>query len=102
MSGGRADYLAATRHPWACVLFVLPLLAAYELGLFLMGPGQRDACRNGADLWLRALLAQAGLRAWFWAPALLTMTLLAWSWLRRGHRPREFVRLWVGMLLESV
>jgi membrane protease YdiL (CAAX protease family) len=98
----RAEYLAATRHPWACVLFVLPLLAAYETGLLLLGPGQRDACRNGADIWLRNLLAGAGLRQWFWAPALLTLTLLAWSWLRRRHRPRDFVRLWVGMSAESV
>jgi hypothetical protein len=97
-----AEYLAATRHPWACVLFVLPLLAAYETGLLLLGPGQRDACRNGADIWLRNLLCWVGLRQWFWAPGLLTFTLLAWSWLQRRNRPRGFVSLWVGMGAESI
>jgi len=98
----RADYLAGTRHPWACVLFVLPLLAAYETGLLLLGPTQRDTCRNGADIWLRNLLQEAGLKQWFWAPALLLGTLLAWSWLRRGNRPREWLSLWLGMGLESI
>ena len=36
------EYLAATRHPWACVLFVLPLLAAYEAGVLALGTGQPE------------------------------------------------------------
>ena len=43
------DYLRATRHPWPCLLFLLPLLAAYELGVHQLGGGQPDALRNGAD-----------------------------------------------------
>jgi membrane protease YdiL (CAAX protease family) len=97
----RDTYLQAARHPWSCVLFVLPLLATYEVGVFVLGPAQPEALRNGADVWLRGLLACAGLRHWFWAPVLLTLTLLAWSWLRRARRPREFVGVWVGMVLES-
>ena len=47
------DYWSATKHPWACVLFVLPLLATYEIGLYVLG--QYDL-RNGADVWLRFAL----------------------------------------------
>jgi hypothetical protein len=98
---GRGGYLAAARHPWACVLFVLPLLAAYELGMLLQGPGRQDFCRNGADLWLRALLGQAGLAHGLWAPVLLVLGLLGWAWRRRRDRPGELGPVWVGMVLES-
>ena len=33
-------YLSATRHPWASFLFLLPLLIAYEVGVFALGGGQ--------------------------------------------------------------
>ena len=46
-------YLSSTRHPWVCFLFLLPLLAAYEGGLFWLGGDQARALRNGADAWLR-------------------------------------------------
>jgi hypothetical protein len=101
MAPGSGGYLAAARHPWACVLFVLPLLTAYEVGVLCLPPQQRDASRNGADLWLRSLLGEIGLRQWFWAPALLAVGLLAWAWARRKDRPGEMPAVWVGMLLES-
>ena len=31
-------YLAGTRHPWMSVLFVVPLLLAYEGGRWSAGP----------------------------------------------------------------
>ena len=43
------SYFSATRHPWACILFVLPLLLAYEAGVLSMGPEQPELLRNGAD-----------------------------------------------------
>ncbi len=101
MSSGRGGYLAAARHPWACVLFVLPLLTAYEVGVLCLAPEQRDTCRNGADLWLRSLLGEIGLRQWFWAPALLALGLLTWAWARRKDRPGEMAAVALGMLLES-
>ena len=51
------NYWSATKHPWACVLFVLPLLATYELGLYATG----HAARNGADAWLRSALSEVGI-----------------------------------------
>src|ERR1700720_2911482 len=96
------DYLAATCHPWSCVVFLLPLLAIYELGVFLVGGGQPDALRNGADTWLRTALQNVGLSPLFCAPLLLAAVLLGWSWLRREDRPRDHLVIWVGMTAESV
>jgi membrane protease YdiL (CAAX protease family) len=95
------SYFRATRHPWVCVLFVLPLLLVYECGVLLCGPGQPETLRNGADVWLQTCLANVGLREGFWAPVLLTVLLLAWCWLRRADRPREYLGAWVGTVLES-
>jgi len=39
-------------------VFVLPFLAAYEVGVRWLGP--TDEHRNGADAWLREALAAAG------------------------------------------
>ena len=101
MNLGLGRYFKATRHPWACLLFVLPLLAAYEIGMLLEGPTQQQACRNGADLWLRALLGRAGLAHGSWAPVLLAVGLVGWAWWRRKDRPHELGAVWLGMVVES-
>src|SRR5260370_23845880 len=99
VSGG---YLVATRHPWSCVLFLLPLLGAYEAGVFLAGDGQPETLRNGADTWLRWALETLGLSPLYGAPVALIAVLLVWSWLRRYDRPRELLAVWLGMAAESV
>jgi membrane protease YdiL (CAAX protease family) len=96
-----SGYLPATRHPWSCVIFVLPLLLVYEVGLYLAGPGQPELLRNGADAWLRMGLARLGLQASYWAPALLVSVLVLWSLLRSGDRPHDFLSVWAGMAVES-
>jgi membrane protease YdiL (CAAX protease family) len=96
------QYLPATRHPWSCVVFVLPLLLIYEVGLYLAGPGQQpELLRNGADAWLRMGLAHCGLKATYWAPTLLIAVLVLWSIWRRGDRPNDFLSVWLGMAVES-
>src|SRR5438094_86565 len=35
----RQSYWRATRHPLACLLFLLPLLLAYEVGVLRLGAG---------------------------------------------------------------
>jgi membrane protease YdiL (CAAX protease family) len=90
-------YLAGTRHPWACMVFVLPLLAAYEAGVLMMGTDQPDMLRNGADVWLRRVLDTLGLHHLLWAPALLALVLAAWCLRLRGDRPGDYV----GMAVES-
>ena len=41
------------RHPWASLLFLVPLLAVYEGGVLWLGGDRADRLRNGADAWMR-------------------------------------------------
>jgi hypothetical protein len=96
-----SGYLIGTRHPLACMLFVLPLLVSYEAGVLLMGMDQPELLRNGADVWLRWVLATLGLRHLLWAPALLLGIMAAWCLRQRRDRPRDILGLWIGMSVES-
>lgn len=94
-------YFQGTRHPWAGLLFVLPLLIAYETGLLVLAPGSPETLRNGADTWLRLALSHLGLAGLLWAPLLLLALLLCWCLYRRRDRPGDLVSLGVGMTIES-
>lgn len=94
-------YWQATRHPWACTAFVVPLLFLYELGLFLLGTGSTAGLRNGADVWMRDFLAGLGLDPYLAAPSLLIVILLGWTVGCRRPRPRDLLGTWSGMAFES-
>ena len=95
-------YTKDTRHAWACLLFLLPLLLVYEGGVLAFGGGDADSLRNGADAWLRAGLAQYGLDQIWVAPVLIVGLLLIRSWTNWQERPREPLGVGFGMLMESV
>ena len=75
-------YLAATRHPWACFLFLLPLLALYEGGIFWLGGDQGARLRNGADAWLRWAFEVFGAGHVLAAPAVVLAVMVLWTWWR--------------------
>jgi hypothetical protein len=90
------DYFQQSRRPLASLLFVLPLLAVYELGVALQG---EQAILNGADLWLRQLLEAIGVGSAFSLPAIIVGILLAWHHTTaQPWRVRSTV--FGGMLLE--
>lgn len=95
-------YVRATRHPWPCLFFLLPLLAAYEIGIVCVGGNHADALRNGADTWLRWALEVFGLHQLYWAPALVAGVFFVWSLLRLDDRPDDLMGVCLGMALESV
>jgi membrane protease YdiL (CAAX protease family) len=68
-------YWSISRTPLTSLVFTLPLVAAYEGGVLLLG---RGTARNGADVWLRTLLDQAGFGEYFLLPVLTIVGLLAW------------------------
>ena len=98
----RSTYLLATRHPWSCFLFLLPLLAAYEGGVWLLGGTQAQGFRNGADAWLRWALDYFGLSQLYWAPLLIAGVFFTWSILRRRDRPADLLGVETGMAIESI
>jgi hypothetical protein len=96
------SYLRSTRHPWPCLLFVLPLVIAYECGVVVLGGPHPENLRNGADNWLRVGLTRVGI-SWVWLPPAILLALMAvWTWRRRYERPNEVIAVLSGMILESV
>ena len=94
------DYWNEARTPLSSLLFLLPWIAIYELGVLAIGQDQPDAMRNGADFWMRSLLTRAG-AGQLLLPLIVLGMLLAWHILRKN--PWQ-VRLETqfGMLAESV
>jgi membrane protease YdiL (CAAX protease family) len=91
-------YLDSTAHPWPCLLFLLPLVAAYEGGVLVLGEAQR----NGADNWLHHALAALGLPFVWLPPLVLLLAFILWSWRRRDDQPGDLVGVLSGMAIESV
>lgn len=83
-------------------MFVLPLLVVYELGVVAVGGPQSLSVRNGADAWLRWLLATAGFGLGILTPALIVVGLFAWALRCKREPPNDPVAVALGMVLESV
>jgi membrane protease YdiL (CAAX protease family) len=98
----KPTYLRSTLHPWPCLLFLLPLLTAYEAGVYLIGGTQAQALRNGADAWLRWALDVYGVKPFVAAPAVIVAVFVAWSLRRLGDRPAKSFPVVCGMWFESV
>ena len=97
----KVSYWRATRHPAPCLMFVLPLLVVYELGVVAVGGPQSLAIRNGADAWLRWGLELFGVGQVLAAPAIVLAVMLLWSWWRWADRPDDPVTTFFGMAFES-
>ena len=96
------SYLRATVHPWASLVFVLPLLLFYETGIVVLSRDNPDALRNGADAWVRWFLGRYGLGTVWAAPALVGAWLVVRAVRNRKDRPTEPLAVAFGMTVESV
>jgi len=81
------------------LLFLLPLLVAYELGVLWLGGTQPDALRNGADTWMRwGPGGRSASTSSLSAPALILVVLLHLELAAaRGTGPRTCLGVWIGM-----
>jgi membrane protease YdiL (CAAX protease family) len=70
-------YWVESRRPLASLVFVAPLLIAYEAGGLLLG------AQTGADAFLRRLLELLGFGQHFLLPVLTVCILLVWHYLSR-------------------
>ena len=76
--GRRAEtYWIESRRPLASLVFLAPLLIAYEVGVLLLG------VQNGADAFMRWLLGSMGLGQHFLLPFLTVCVLLGWHYISR-------------------
>lgn len=92
------DYWSLARQPLHCLLFLLPLLAAYEIGAVALAAG--DSARNGADYWLRLGLNLAGFKHPWLLPLVVVGLLAAWQ-VVGGYRWKASPATLCGMLAES-
>jgi len=98
----QSPYFRSTLHPWPCLVFLLPLLAAYESGVYVLGGPQTQTLRNGADAWLRWALDVYGIRPYIAAPLIIVGVFVVWSFRRWSDRPAQTWSIVAGMWLESV
>lgn len=96
------SYWQATRHPGPCLLFLAPLLIAYEWGVLSLGGADAANLRNGADAWTRDGLTAFGVRHPIAAPAVLLAIVGVWFWRKRDSIPDDAPSLCLGMVIESV
>ena len=95
-------YWRLAREPLACLIFLLPLLLIYEVGVLWIGAGGNESgVRNGADYWMRGWLQNAGLDSVLILPLMVVGVLLAWH--RAGDYEWRISReTLVGMFAESL
>lgn len=97
----KSDYWHQSRLPWPSLVFLMPMLVAYEAGVLWVGGSNAKAIRSGADLWLRGGLDAIGLGVGWLPPLLVVLGLLVWQWIER-HPWRVSWETLAGMFAESV
>lgn len=95
------EYWFETRRPFCNLVFLLPLLLAYEMGVWLIGGPDGDSVRNGADAWMRLGLQRMGLDLLWLLPAVVIGAMLSWQWISRQPWRMSWDTLG-GMLAESL
>ena len=82
MTASNATYYRDSARPLTALVFVLPMLLVYEVGILSLGP---SAMRNGAEQWLRQLLDGVGFGQYLLLPILTCVVLLGWHHITRGE-----------------
>lgn len=97
----RSEYWQQSQLPWPSLVFLTPLLLAYELGVLWVGGPRADEVRSGADVWLRAGLDAVGFGVPWLPPVLVIVGLLTWQWVER-HPWWVSLETLAGMFAESI
>lgn len=95
-------YWQATRHPWPCLLFVLPLLFLYEGFMLWQAVEGRTPVRAGLDAWTASALDSYGLALDYLPSLLLAAVCVSWAVIKWDRSPPEALATWAGMGLESI
>src|SRR4051812_10468739 len=95
-------YMGSTRHPLPCLMFLMPLLVAYEVGVVCLGGSAPETVRNGADHWMRTALGGIGVNVFWLPPVALTVAFAVWTWVKWEKRPGDLIGVLCGMVLESI
>lgn len=94
-------YWSQAREPFACLIFLLPLLLTYEFGVIAFKAADGSLPRNGADFWMRGWLTNSGIDSVIVLPLIVVGILLTWH-RYGGYKWRISRDTLVGMFGESV
>ena len=97
----KSEYWHQSRLPWPSLVFLMPMLVAYEVGVLWVGGQNSEEIRSGADVWLRGGLDAIGLGVAWLPPLLVVLGLLVWQWVQK-HPWRVSWETLAGMFAESV
>jgi membrane protease YdiL (CAAX protease family) len=102
-AGVRASYWTTTREPRYSLVFVLPFIVAYQVGILILAHagGQGFELRNAADVLMRQVVGLLGLSGNLVSGAVVIVVLFAWH-AARGKSWRLRTGYVLGMGLESV
>jgi len=97
-------YFYATRQPIQSILFTLPVLILYEVGIFIFNKSDVQGVRNGADVLLRYFYSFFGLYGFYAFAASLILILGIGFWIeyRRHDRITFHGKYIPGMEFESL
>ncbi len=98
---GPRSYWTETLRPLPSLIFILPILLAYELAVDRLGGPAAEVVRTGADAWMRQGLAGLGLTDPMLPPLGLVIGLLAWQGAERRDWRFDPGCL-IGMAVESL
>ncbi|UCH61732.1 MAG: CPBP family intramembrane metalloprotease [Fidelibacterota bacterium] len=104
MSSSWRDYPRLSRTAWYSLIFILPLVAIYEILAVLINWESVTQLRNGADVLLRQLLYVFGLTT----PHIMGIFFIAgviatWMWQRQKHGTTQVAGIFLtGMMAESL
>jgi hypothetical protein len=102
-NSGLDTYWNQTRRPLPCLVFLIPLLTLYEVGVLWASQngGNVDVIQNGADSWMRWAIGQFGISPVYVLPLLILLIFTGWQvWTREPWKMDGEVVL--GMLGESM
>jgi membrane protease YdiL (CAAX protease family) len=89
------SYWIESRQPLVSLVFILPMMLVYEVGVWKLG------VQNGADVWMGKVLAMMDFRLHIFLPLLTIAILLGWHHLTR-HPWRFSLGVLTTMAVESL
>jgi len=98
------EYWYYSRSPFQSILLILPVIVAYEFGMFLINKSDMTGLRNGADVLLRHFFGIFGVSG-FYAFGLSLMLIVFFVFWLEYQREGQFdivPKFILGMLLESL
>lgn len=95
-------YWSSTRHPWPCLLFILPLLVIYEGSMLYQSMEGLQPYRAGIDQWLANLCKQNQMPVEYLPSLLMAVICIGWAVVKWDRSPPESWTLVLGMFLESL